>query len=33
VTVVDGQPIDGVERVFVEDPFGNRIELLEHTPG
>ncbi|MDC0745827.1 VOC family protein [Polyangium mundeleinium] len=33
VTVADGQPLDGIARVFVEDPFGNRIELLEHTPG
>ncbi|TKC98722.1 VOC family protein [Polyangium fumosum] len=32
VTVADGPPIDGIARVFVEDPFGNRIELLEHTP-
>ncbi|MDC3962826.1 VOC family protein [Polyangium jinanense] len=33
VTVVDGPPIDGIARVFVHDPFGNRIELLEHTSG
>ncbi|MDI1449840.1 VOC family protein [Polyangium sp. 6x1] len=33
VPVADGQPIDGVNRVFVDDPFGNRIELLEHTSG
>lgn len=23
------EPLDGYERVFVSDPFGNRIELLE----
>ena len=25
-------PIDGVERVHIEDPFGNRIELIERMP-
>jgi catechol 2,3-dioxygenase-like lactoylglutathione lyase family enzyme len=25
--------LPGVRRVFVEDPFGNRIELLERTTG
>jgi catechol 2,3-dioxygenase-like lactoylglutathione lyase family enzyme len=24
-------PLDGYERVFVNDPFGNRLELLERT--
>jgi len=23
------EPLDGYERVYVDDPFGNRIELLE----
>ncbi|MGQ0614671.1 MAG: VOC family protein [Planctomycetaceae bacterium] len=27
-----GDPIDGVRRVHVADPFGNRIELLEPVP-
>lgn len=27
--VVDDQPLDGYERVYVSDPFGNRIELME----
>jgi hypothetical protein len=25
------EPLPGFERVFAEDPFGNRIELLEPT--
>ena len=29
VSVRDGDAIDGVARVYVDDPFGNRIELLE----
>jgi catechol 2,3-dioxygenase-like lactoylglutathione lyase family enzyme len=29
VTVKRDEPRDGCERVYVEDPFGNRIELLE----
>ncbi|MEL7207271.1 MAG: VOC family protein [Actinomycetota bacterium] len=32
VRVVDDEPLDGHERVYVDDPFGNRIELLEPTP-
>ncbi len=31
VEVVDDQPLDGFERVYVYDPFGNRLELLEPT--
>lgn len=27
--VVDDQPLEGYERVYVDDPFGNRIELME----
>jgi len=27
--VVDEDPLDGYDRVYVDDPFGNRIELLE----
>jgi catechol 2,3-dioxygenase-like lactoylglutathione lyase family enzyme len=29
VRVVDDEPLPGYERVYVDDPFGNRIELLE----
>jgi len=29
VTVVDGEPLDGFDHAYVDDPFGNRIELLE----
>ena len=29
VKVVDDQPLEGFDRVYVDDPFGNRIELLE----
>jgi catechol 2,3-dioxygenase-like lactoylglutathione lyase family enzyme len=25
------QPLDGYDRVYVDDPFGNRIELMEPT--
>ena len=27
--VVDGEPLPGYEHVYVDDPFGNRLELLE----
>ena len=27
--IVDGDPLDGYFRVYVADPFGNRIELME----
>jgi len=26
-------PLEGYERCFVDDPFGNRIELMEERPG
>jgi catechol 2,3-dioxygenase-like lactoylglutathione lyase family enzyme len=29
VTIVDDEPLEGYERVYVDDPFGNRIELME----
>ena len=29
VQVRPGEPLDGYERVHVDDPFGNRIELME----
>jgi catechol 2,3-dioxygenase-like lactoylglutathione lyase family enzyme len=31
VAVVEDQPLDGYNRVYVSDPFGNRIELMEPT--
>lgn len=27
--VTQGEPLDGYERAYVSDPFGNRIELME----
>lgn len=27
--VVDDEPLDGYDRVYVYDPFGNRIELMQ----
>jgi catechol 2,3-dioxygenase-like lactoylglutathione lyase family enzyme len=29
VTVVTDEPLNGYTRIYVSDPFGNRIELLE----
>ena len=29
VTVADDDPLDGRRRVYVDDPFGNRLELIE----
>jgi len=29
VTLNDDEPLDGYDRAYVDDPFGNRIELLE----
>ena len=29
VNVRDDEPLDGYDRVYVDDPFGNRIELME----
>jgi catechol 2,3-dioxygenase-like lactoylglutathione lyase family enzyme len=29
VSVVDDEPLSGYDRVYVDDPFGNRLELLE----
>jgi len=33
VEVVDGEPQQGYVRVYVADPFGNRIELMEPQAG
>jgi len=29
VSLVEDQPLDGFDRCYVSDPFGNRLELLE----
>jgi catechol 2,3-dioxygenase-like lactoylglutathione lyase family enzyme len=29
VVIVDDEPLEGYDRVYVSDPFGNRIELME----
>jgi hypothetical protein len=26
---VDDQPLDGFERIYIYDPFGNRLELMQ----
>jgi catechol 2,3-dioxygenase-like lactoylglutathione lyase family enzyme len=28
--VIDGEPLEGYEHIYVNDPFGNRLELLQH---
>ena len=30
-TVTPGEPLAGYEHVYVDDPFGNRVELLQST--
>jgi catechol 2,3-dioxygenase-like lactoylglutathione lyase family enzyme len=30
--VVDDDPLPGFERIFLYDPFGNRLELMERVP-
>ncbi len=32
VAMSSDQPLEGFERVYVDDPFGNRIELMEPSP-
>lgn len=32
VDVVDDQPLEGYDRIYASDPFGNRLELLEPRP-
>jgi len=32
-TLNDGEPLEGYDRTYVDDPFGNRIELLEPLSG
>ena len=31
VTVRDDEPLEGYHRVYVDDPFGNRLELMEQA--
>ncbi|MGH7293103.1 MAG: VOC family protein [Myxococcota bacterium] len=33
VRVVDDEPLEGYDRVYVDDPFGNRLELMEPLHG
>jgi catechol 2,3-dioxygenase-like lactoylglutathione lyase family enzyme len=33
VAVIDDDPLEGYLRVYVADPFGNRIELMERIVG
>jgi catechol 2,3-dioxygenase-like lactoylglutathione lyase family enzyme len=30
--VVDDEPLEGYFRVYINDPFGNRLELMERRP-
>ncbi len=32
VSIRDDEPLEGYDRVYVDDPFGNRLELLEPQP-
>ncbi|MHB1511563.1 MAG: VOC family protein [Acidimicrobiales bacterium] len=32
VPVRDDEPLEGYRRVYVDDPFGNRLELMEPNP-
>jgi catechol 2,3-dioxygenase-like lactoylglutathione lyase family enzyme len=29
LAVTDGEPLEGYEHVYIDDPFGNRLELME----
>lgn len=33
VTIVDDEPLEGYDRAYVDDPFGNRLELMEPSAG
>lgn len=33
VRLVDDEPLDGYDRVYCDDPFGNRLELMEPVSG
>ena len=30
--VVGDEPLEGYDRVYVHDPFGNRLELMQTAP-
>jgi len=30
---VSDDPLEGFHRIYVDDPFGNRLELMEPLPG
>lgn len=32
VQLVDDEPLEGFQRVYADDPFGNRLELMESLP-
>ncbi|MFN7148757.1 MAG: VOC family protein [Microthrixaceae bacterium] len=32
VDVIHDEPLDGFDRIYVHDPFGNRIELMQPLP-
>lgn len=32
VEIVAGDELEGFDRIYANDPFGNRIEFLEHRP-
>jgi len=29
--VTSGEPLEGYEHIYVNDPFGNRLELLQYV--
>ncbi len=33
ISAMADEPLDGYQRVYVDDPFGNRIELMEPSSG
>ena len=32
-TMRDDEPLEGYDRIYVDDPFGNRIELMQPLGG
>ncbi len=32
VAIVDDAPLEGFQRFYIHDPFGNRLELIEELP-
>jgi catechol 2,3-dioxygenase-like lactoylglutathione lyase family enzyme len=33
ISIVEGESLEGYERIYIADPFGNRIELLQKSEG